>query len=74
MSRPELRPRAMSGPITLLQPESVLMSMAHITTRGHGNAVPSGLGTGHLSGRVVPLPPGKTGVFSQWCEHRIAGP
>lgn len=38
MSWPMLSPEDISGSVVLLQPMSVLMSMAHATTEGHADA------------------------------------
>lgn len=52
MSGPVLPLRAMSGSVALPKLGSVLMSVTHITTGGHGIAGPGGLGTREL---VLPL-------------------
>lgn len=55
--RPELRQRAMSGFVILPQPESVLMPMAHGTTRGHERTGTYSLGIRELAGLIPRWPP-----------------
>ena len=40
---PKLLPKTMSGPMVLLQPECVLMSMVHVATEGQTDAQDLGL-------------------------------
>lgn len=49
LSEPELRSRALSVSVVLLQPWSVLMSVDHFTARDLGSAGPSSQGTGSAS-------------------------
>lgn len=62
-SGPQLQPRAMSGSVALLQPGSVMISVAHVTTEGCVNAA----STGELSRVLAPV------VCADLCNGR-AGP
>lgn len=48
-SGPELQQKAIFGSVVLSQLGSVLMPVAHVTTKSHGRAGPGGLGTGELA-------------------------
>lgn len=58
-ARPQ--PSAVSGFMVQLHPGSVMMSVVHVTTDGHGRDGPRGLGAGEL---VLPLKATSVGELS----------
>lgn len=66
VQRPELLPGNMSGSVSLQQPGSVLVSVAHVATEGHLEA--SSLGS--TCGLLVCAPTGAMLVWVTWTAAR----
>lgn len=52
-SKPGLLPRVMSGPMTLWQPESELMSMTPVNTESSADAQGPDQSNGHVASRAI---------------------